>query len=63
MVKELKPCPFCGERGEVLVQKTQKTKESIGVVFCQSCLCYGPSVKSYDYFVDCITLWNKRVEK
>lgn len=46
---ELKPCPFCGEKDDVIYYN--------GCVFCDACGASGPGHKARGFAVDA---WNKR---
>lgn len=54
MIKELKPCPFCGARAQMFVSEDD---ENAFYVECDCCL-----VRTDDYFDknDAVEVWNRR---
>lgn len=67
--KELKQCPFCGERELLLFEKTEST--GYGAIYCTQCECFGPRVNTEHGLSDgkgnmvwhkkAITEWNRRI--
>lgn len=55
VIKNLLPCPFCGEKECLFIHKDKETKDSF--VHCCHCDCYGPLELTKKAAIDA---WNKR---
>lgn len=64
-MKELKPCPFCGEKhvmheqGHVIVTETARSGPRYGVS-CYSC---GGRIEFFDTEAEAVAAWNARAER
>lgn len=61
---ELKPCPFCGGKAELMKDRHEGIKQSVIYrVVCQNSHCFiNPETPSSHRKEYCITAWNRRAD-